>query len=324
MTIDKLPSGSYRIRLTENGKSYSMTVPYKPTKKEAHALIQGKINHSQTNGKSFQDAAEEYISVKEHVLSPSTFRNYKSLLRNLPEEFKSLDISAIGDYEVQKLINEYAVDHEAKSVHNVNGFVLSVIRLFYPKSTISTTLPQKPHTEHYTPSYEDVKAILEEAKNTRYYVPVFLAILGCRNSEICALTIADLNEDTITINKAYVRSENGYVLKNVPKTDASNRKITLPPDLADRIREQGYIYEGYPQQIYKFLRRTQKKLGIPSFGIHRCRHFFASYMHDLGYSDAVIQSLGGWSTDNVMKSVYRHAMNEDEVRQTIKKDFSFS
>ena len=166
--------------------------------------------------------------------------------------------------------------------------------------------------------------IVEASKNTPYSIPIRLACLGLRNSEICALTIFDLKDDRLTINKACVRSENGYVIKDVPKTDASNRIIVLPHDLAEDIREQGFIYKGYPQQIDKHLRRVQKRLNIPSFGIHRLRHFFASYAHDtLKLSDATIQALGGWNTDNVMKSTYRHAMNENEVKEQIASNFSF-
>lgn len=322
MTIDKLPSGSYRIRHTENKRNYSITIPYKPTKKEAYEIIRSKIDRK-SSGMSFMDAATKYIQAKTNVLSPSSIRNYRSVLRNLPESFTALDIATITEYDVQKLINDYASSHAPKTVHNVNGFVMSVIRHFYPKTDIYTTLPQKPRTEHYTPSHEDIKRILDHAQNTKYYIPIYLASMGLRNSEICGLSITDLSGEQLTINKALVRGEGGYILKPTPKTDKSNRVITIPKDLADKIREQGYIYEGYPQQIDKYLRRAQKQLDIPSFGIHRMRHFFASYMHDLGYSDAVIQSLGGWSTDCVMKSVYRHALNEDEARAQIANDFLF-
>lgn len=323
MTIEKLPSGSYRVRQMENGKLYSVTVPYKPSTKDAFALIQKKMNREVEEFITFRQAAQKYIDVKKNVISPSTVRAYTSLTNNLPKSFLDTDISRIDEYTVQKLINDYAVDHSAKTVCNLNGFILSVIRLFYPKTDISITLPQKVHTEHYTPSQDDIKRIMEKSKGTRYYIPLFLACLGLRNSEICALTIFDLKGNELSINKACVRSVDGYVIKNVPKTDASNRIVTLPVEIADAIREQGFIYKGYPQQIDKHLRRTQKKLSIPAFGIHRLRHFFASYMHELGYSDAIIQALGGWSTDNVMKSVYRHAMNEDEARKSVANDFSF-
>lgn len=323
MTIEKLPSGSYRVRQMENGKLYSLTLPYKPNKREAYELIQNKINHVVDNSMTFQKAAEEYINVKNNVLSPSTIRGYHSVLRNLPQYFLDMDISQIDEYTLQKFINEYAIDHTAKTVHNVNGFVMAVLRLFYPKMDISVTLPQKQRQERYTPTTEDIKRIMDASKGTKYYIPLFLACLGLRNSEICALTIFDLKGTELTINKALVYGDNGYVVKNVPKTDASNRIIVLPDAVVSSIREQGFIYDGYPLQIDRHLRRTQKKLNIPSFGIHRMRHFFASYMHDLGYSDAIIQSLGGWATDNVMKSVYRHALNEDSARMQMVSNFDF-
>lgn len=324
MTIDKLPSGSYRIRHTENKKTYSMTVPYKPSTHEAFTLIQNKINHTNVSAMTFREAAVEYVESKKNVLSPSSVRNYNSIIKNLPEQFLNTDIHAIDELTVQKLINKYASDHKPKTVHNLCGFVLSVLRLFLPKVDISVTLPQKQRQERYTPSTEDVMRIVEASKNTPYSIPIRLACLGLRNSEICALTIFDLKDDRLTINKACVRSENGYVIKDVPKTDASNRIIVLPHDLAEDIREQGFIYKGYPQQIDKHLRRVQKRLNIPSFGIHRLRHFFASYAHDtLKLSDATVQALGGWATDNIMKSTYRHAMNENEVKEQIASNFSF-
>jgi len=324
MTIDKLPSGAYRIRHTENKKTYSMTVPYKPSMKEAFTLIQNKINHTNEEPMTFKQAAEEYVASKKNVLSPSSIRNYNSIIKNLPKQFLETDIHAIDDLTVQKLINNYAAEHKPKTVHNLCGFVLSVLRLFLPKADISVTLPPKPRTERYTPTTEDVKRIVEASKGTPYSIPIRLACLGLRNSEICALTIFDLKDDKLTINKGCVRSEDGYVVKDVPKTDASNRVIVLPHDLAEDIREQGYIYKGYPQQIDKHLRRMQKKLNIPSFGIHRLRHFFCSYAHDtLKLSDQTIQALGGWNTDSVMKSTYRHAMNESEVQETIASNFSF-
>jgi integrase len=59
----------------------------------------------------------------------------------------------------------------------------------------------------------------------------------------------------------------------------------------------------------------QKKLGIPHFSLHKMRHFFASYMHQLGMSDKQIQEAGGWKTDGIMKTVYQHAMNMDEAKK---------
>lgn len=323
MTIEKLPSGSYRIRETRDGVRYSVTVKHKVTEKQAAEIIQNRVDHHNGVLTTFKDASADYIKVKSNVLSPSTIRGYTTIINNLPGWFTMVDVQDIDNWKLQKLINDYAAEHSAKSVHNVYGFVRAVIRFFIPTSDVYATLPQKPRKTHYTPSVEDVRRLLEYAYDTPYYVAVYLASLSLRRSEICALTPADLNGDRLTINKALVPSVDGYSLKETPKTAASNRTITIPHDLADRVREQGYVFNYQPQAIDQFIRRTLPKLGIPHFSVHTLRHFFASYSHELGYSDAVIQALGGWSTDAVMKSVYRHAMDETRASKQIADDFSF-
>jgi integrase len=45
------------------------------------------------------------------------------------------------------------------------------------------------------------------------------------------------------------------------------------------------------------------------FSLHKLRHYFASRLSAEGVPDADIMALGGWSTDAVMKTVYRHAMS---------------
>lgn len=324
MTIDKLPSGSYRIRLTEKGRAYSLTVPYKPTQKQAFELIMDKINRKEDDFMLFSEASAEYLKVKSNVLSPSTLFNYGNLSKNTPEWFKNKNIYELSDYEMQKLVNEYSLNHAPRTTHTYYTFICAVIRLFIPSVVFSPTMPQNTPRKRYTPTRNDVINILEYAKPTKYFAAIYLASLSCRQSEICALTLDDLSGNQITINKAYVRADGGYVLKPTPKTDKSNRVITIPDDLREWINEKGYIFEGYPRTIDKFLTKAQDALNIPHFSIHLLRHYFASYAHDLGYSDAVIMSLGGWSSDSVMKSVYRHAMNEDEAKKSISNDFAIS
>ena len=324
MTIEKLPSGSYRIREMVNGKLYSLTVKKKPTDRVARQLLDEKIENSTIyGGNTFKSAADTYIEAKNNILSPSTIRGYKSMLRNIPEDFLRMDCGDIDTLTAQKMLNEYSREHSAKSTHNLNGFILSVLRLFNPDVNIRTTLPQIPRNEPHTPSREDIMTLLEASKDTEYYAALYLASLSCRLSEICALSIEDLDGNTLTINKSLVRAEDGYVLKDTPKTDASNRQIIIPDALVEWIREHGYIYRMYPQQIDKYLRRTLPELGMEFFSVHKMRHFFASYAHELGYSDKTIQTLGGWNTDIVMKRVYRHQLNKSDAMQTLKSDFTF-
>ena len=177
---------------------------------------------------------------------------------------------------------------------------------------IYTKLPQKVKNEPYTPSREDVKRILEASKGTKFEIPITLACYGMRRSEICALTIEDVEGDVVHINKALViDSDRNWVIKTT-KTTESTRDIVIPEELADKIREQGYVYKGAPNTINDFLIRTERDLGIPHFSLHKLRHYFASEMSALGVPEADILRMGGWETDHVMKSVYRHSMMERE------------
>lgn len=139
-----------------------------------------------------------------------------------------------------------------------------------------------------------------------------MACYGMRRSEICALTVEDIDGDVVHINKAMVQDENNKWVVKVNKTTESTRDIVIPMELADKIRKQGFVYQGHPNHISRNLEKIEDKLGIPHFSLHKLRHYFASEMSALGVPEADILKLGGWQSDHVMKSVYRHSMMDRE------------
>lgn len=312
MKIEKLPSGSYRIRKMYKGKVHTIVTDYKPTQKEAVQLMAEELDKisTATAHMTFEQAANKYMDIKQNVLSPSSLKGYVSILRNLSEEFKAMLISDLTPVEIQKEINDYSVGRSPKTVRNAHGLIIAVMGMFKPNMSISITLPQKRKNEPYIPSDDDVKRILERAKGTRYEIPLLLATLGLRRSEICALTADDLDGNILTINKALVSDKNGKFIIKTTKTTDSTRKIYIPDYLADLIREKGVIYKHSPNQIYENLCKYQEELGIPHFKLHALRHYYASTAHSLGIPDAYIMEAGGWKSDNTLKSVYRHSMHD--------------
>ena len=312
MTIEKLKSGSYRIKQMYQGKMYRVTVDHKPSAKEAAILIAEEMQrfHGATNSSSsFEAAYRQYAESRSNVCSPSTLLNYDGVIRNMPEWFKEMNVYDIEQIHVQKLINDYAEEHSPKSVRNLHGLVSSVLKMARPDVILRTKLPDKKRQEVFIPSDEQVRAILQEVKGTRFEVPLYLAAFGLRRSEICALTIEDLEGNMISVTKAKVlQPDQTWTIKETPKTEESNRKVYVTDYVRDLILEQGYIYKGHPGDLFKMLARTEEKLGIPHFAFHKMRHYFASMTHEMGIADADIMAMGGWKTDNVMKTVYRHSV----------------
>ena len=315
MTIEKRGK-SWRISQTYKGVRYRVTVDHRPTNAEALQIMAETIKKpSSVLNMTLKDAMGNYIDSRVNIVSPSTIRGYNGLIRAVPDRFGRMYLSNISQADFQTLVNGYAKDHSPKSVRNLSGFISAVLR-FHGVRLESPTLPMKEKKAVYIPTFEEVKQIFDYLEGSPYLVPIMLSANGLRKSEVCALTLEDLDGTTLHINKALVQGSDGWVVKSTKTTD-STRDIEIPQQLADMIREQGFAYQGYPNQIYKALIRAQDALGIPHFSLHKMRHFYASYLHSKGIPDKNIQDGGGWKTGAVMKTVYQHAMEQEKIRSEI-------
>lgn len=318
MKIEKLPSGSYRVRKMHNGERYSLTFDRRPTKAQIEEELQVRVRANCTPAieLSFREAATLYSQQKSRVLSPKTVFEYEKMVRVLPRWFSDLNLYAIGQVEVNRLVNELAANNAPKTVRNKHGFVSAVLRTYRPELQLHTSMPQKKRTKIYIPSDEDVRLILEELRGSMFYVPIVLACFGMRRSEILALRPEDIEKTdagyVAHITRAFVQTGTGWVEK-ANKTTESERDLPIPSEVAELILMQGYVYQGSPNSITCKLSKVEHNLGIPHFSLHKLRHYFASKL--LTITDAqTAQALGGWKTDAVMKMVYAHALEEEKEK----------
>ena len=142
-----------------------------------------------------------------------------------------------------------------------------------------------------------------------YYAFEMLYWCGIREGELLALTPADFDfkKGTVSINKSYQRL-NGRDVITTPKTEKSNRIITMPQFLIEEI--QDYLRQLYDvgmdermflvtkSSLHREMARGAKEAGVQRIRIHDIRHSHVSHLIDMGFSaTAIADRVGHESID---------------------------
>lgn len=320
MKLEQLPSGSYRVKKVYKGKAYRVTFDHKPSDREVTIAL-AELMQDVTSVKSgtIQKCIDDYIESKYNVLSPSSIKGYRAINRSSPEWFLKMNVSNVTQIDLQRAVNEYSIGHSPKTVRNFHALMVASIKMFRPSMVFNTTLPQKEAKKVTIPEHNDIIRLLDAMKEHEYYPCIVLGCLGLRRSEIQALEASDFGSDGVLINKAKVLNEYNKPVLKTTKTTASTRYVYVPSDIIKIIKERGYVYRGNHNTLINVMHRYQDKIGMPRCRFHDLRHFYVSYAHAHGMSDAAIMAAGGWKTDSIMKNVYRHSMDDEQEQKKIAK-----
>lgn len=315
-TAKKLPSGSYRVRVfdyrDEQNKPHYKSFTAS-TKKEAELLALTYSRNDKTSKMTFDDAIWAYIASRESVIAVSTLKEYK---RSAKRDFDSLlkkDINKITQEDIQLLINEHAKTKSAKTVKNIHGLISAVMKMYRPDFRLKTTLPQDDIVEYYVPTESDIKEILKYTKenDTEMYISILLAAFGpLRRSEIVGLTDKEIEGNIIHVKRAIVNSEKGWTEKKT-KTKAGDRFIPMPDFVIKEIKgRKGQIVQLKPNMISDRFIDVVRHCKLNHFTFHSLRHYCASYLHTIGMPDIYIMERCGWDSDEPLKKIYRHALQD--------------
>lgn len=315
-TAKKLPSGSYRVNLYI-GKDASGKRKYKSftadTKKEAEFLAAQyrKLNIETCRSEiPLSDAVAEYIKSKENIMSPTTIRSYRAILRNDVQMLMNTKLRDITQQQIQVVFNDFAVNHSPKTCRNVHGLISAVLKVYRPELVLNTSLPQKKKRDIYVPDGAEVAKILRLVESTQLEVPFLLATqCGLRASEICGLETSSICDNYIEIKQAKVRGEGGNVIKN-PKSYAGYRRIPISPSLRDFLKEKSVDDKVFPYTsdwITRNWGEFRKKNNLPEhLNFHALRHHFPSRCLLMGMPQKYIAEIMGHSSVSMIEKVYQH------------------
>ena len=332
-TAKKLPSGSWRVQVyshTEEIRQPDGTVkskriyksftsddpsPHGKRKVELEAA-QYAASNKKTSSITVKEAIDRYIRSKDKVASPSTLRGYVGMQKLYFDPLNRIQVDRLTTETVQCWVNDLSARLAPKTVKNVNSLLMAAVSMFHPEMHIPVRLPERKKIQVYIPGDADIKKLIEHVKGGDLEICIYLAAFGpMRRSEICALEADDISGNVVTVNKAMVRRpDNTWEIKQ-PKSYAGYRSIDYPDFVIKLLAgRKGRIFDMTPAAISNRFRRALKACKLPHFRFHDLRHYSTSVMHAIGIPDEYIMARGGWSTDSVMKEIYRHKLTDREAQ----------
>ena len=140
---------------------------------------------------------------------------------------------------------------------------------------------------------------------------------GMRIGELLALTYKDIDLDkrTIFISKSYQRID-GRDIITPPKTPKSKRNITIPPFLAEELKEYTSRLYGImeDERMFRFTKSYMEheiikgiqKSGVKRIRLHDLRHSHASMLVEMGFTPLAIAERLGHEKIETTLNTYSH------------------
>lgn len=149
------------------------------------------------------------------------------------------------------------------------------------------------------------------------YYTAFMVLYFCgiRIGELEALTIADINDNTVSINKTY-HLINGEGVITSPKTKKAVREIMIPQFLVEVLKRYTLrLYASQPStrlftmshsSYARQLETHTKAANIKRIRLHDLRHSHASLLIEMGFSALLVSERLGHESVSTTLNIYSH------------------
>lgn len=330
-------------RVKYNGK-------YMLSKAEALAYEQEfikSINGLNDEDKTLLDLFHEYISASKSSLKESTKYNYEKFEKNYLPFISNKKIFMLKPTDILEWRNKLSetdlsvnyknrLQNTMKSLleygaimYNLNGKLQYSLMQPFKDNDVKVINTKTKYLE-----IENFKLLLKPLEPTNYYYIVLwtLYFTGLRIGELAALTVADINNKCISINKDYSRIKSVDIIQ-APKNNNSIRIVPLDDVTYEMLKE--FIKGKNPneiifhqqskylnqQKLRRMISKLQAEANLNDYEItpHTLRHSYSSNLKKLGYDEYTISKLMG-NTPTIASNTYIHTnLNYDEISKNIGK-----
>lgn len=286
----------------------------------------------------FADWIEVY---KVNAVRKVTLNKYYMSLQWLRKLAPELKLSELNRRTYQKLINDYAIEHEKQTTmdfhHQIKSAILDALDEGVIKQnptrkvTIKGKTPRKKKPKYL--SQTDLQLLLRQLRlenelNWDWFI-LLIAKTGLRFAEGLALTPNDFDFHTqmLTVNKTwnYRSAVGGF---QPTKNTSSVRKVQLDWQTAMQFsqliknheNEQPIFVEGrvFNSTINHRLEILCEQAHVPIISVHGLRHTHASLLLFAGVSIATVAQRLGHSSMTTTQKTYLHIIAELEAQDSQK------
>jgi integrase len=341
MAVKKVTHGrgtSYEVTAKVDGR----TVRRRFARKDAALDFQAQVRQEARSGSFVHPAdrkttfAAYSTSWAEHLqVRDSTLANYRANLRNhLLPTFGPRRLDRITRADVQSFITDLRAGHLAPAtIRAVVNLLRTILRSAVHDGKITKspcykiTLPEVPpkRLAFFTP--EQVRELLAAAKPCHYAVLTVAVGTGLRQGELLGLTVdvVDLDRGRLQVRQQMASPVGAGqpALTAALKTRASQRTVGLPAFVVTALREhlatygtgedgllfanprgQGWRRGSFNDSVWK---PALRRAGLDErFGIHACRHTYASGLIAQGKNVKEVQAALGHATATETYDTYLH------------------
>lgn len=320
-TARKLPSGSWRVRVydssTKKYKSFTCSDPTSRGKKTAEKMADDYLLglRIKATDNSLRSRIEDYINIRRNKLSPTTIEKYEKVYKQLSEPFIELPMTKITDKDIIAEVDYLCgKGYAPKTIKNIMRLVIPIIRDERPELGRHIDLPK---VQKKFKQYPRASVIMSLFKGDQYELEVLLALCcSLRKEEIRGLKPSDLDGNILTINRVKVDTQQGTIIKEEAKTVESRRRIALPDFILNlyTLREGEWIMPTHGNCLYRHFKRVVSKAGYGDLCFHDLRHINASEMLALNVPNKYAMERGGWSSDNILKTIYQSTFSDERKK----------
>ena len=251
MKNKKRADGFYQSKVhIGNGK---FKYVYAKTNKELEKKVQElklKLNKGLDLSESdttFEECAEMLLMQKKLTVSNSRYNIYKTRINNL-ESIKKYPIAKIKASDIQSVIYEKFEENCSecvlKEIKNTASQVIQIAidnRILDYNCANAVKIPKcKPVETRRALTQEEIEWINADSDNRGHRAAMIMLYAGLRRGELIPLLWSDIDLEnaTITVNKAVEIINGRSILKNSTKTKAGMRTVYIPQKLVDFLRNE--------------------------------------------------------------------------------------